>query len=51
MTTHHGNWKLRNLRMLVTYKKAVKYGTIDEAIKVMRMIEKIYKNDEKVLKI
>tara|TARA_Y100000389_G_C17470722_1_gene530464 strand:- start:12308 stop:13324 length:1017 start_codon:yes stop_codon:yes gene_type:complete len=47
------SWELeiKEFADVITFKKAVKYGTIDEAIKVMKMIEKIYKNDRKVLKI
>ena len=47
---HHGNLKLKSLQMLLLIIKQLNMVRLMR-LKVMRMIQKIYKNDKKVLKI
>lgn len=47
------SWELeiKDFADIILNNKKVKYGNINDAIKIMEMIEKIYKNDTRILKI
>ena len=37
--------------MLLMKKRKVKYGNINDSLEVMKMIDKIYKNDKRMLNV